>query len=61
LSSGQNKFGFGSSRPEEEGRVARFFLGQDTKIGKNAPNEHKVYQMVINKISKMAAKYSKWP
>jgi hypothetical protein len=28
-------------------RVARFFLVHDTKTGKNAPNEHKMYQMVI--------------
>jgi serine/threonine protein kinase len=29
------------------GWVARFFLGQDTKTGKNVPNKHKMYQMVI--------------
>jgi hypothetical protein len=34
-------------------RVARFFLVHDTKTGKNVPNEHKMYQMVI--------KYPKWP
>jgi hypothetical protein len=34
-------------------RVARFFFGHDTKTGKNAPNEQKMYQMVI--------KYSKSP
>jgi hypothetical protein len=28
-------------------RVARFFLVHDTKTGKNVPNEHKMYQMVI--------------
>jgi hypothetical protein len=28
-------------------RVARFFLVHDTKTGKNAPNEHTMYQMVI--------------
>jgi hypothetical protein len=33
-------------------RVARFFLVHDTKTGKNVPNEHKMYQMVI--------KYPKW-
>jgi hypothetical protein len=34
-------------------RVARFFLGHDTKTGKNVPNGHK--------ISQMSVKYSKWP
>jgi hypothetical protein len=34
-------------------RVARFFLLHDTKTGKNVPNEHKMYQIVI--------KYPKWP
>jgi hypothetical protein len=28
-------------------RVARFFLSHETKTGKNVPNEHKMYQMVI--------------
>jgi hypothetical protein len=28
-------------------RVARFFLVHDTKTGENAPNEHKMCQMVI--------------
>jgi hypothetical protein len=28
-------------------RAARFFLVHDTKNGKNVPNEHKIYQMVI--------------
>jgi hypothetical protein len=42
--------------------VARFFLVHDTKTGKNAPNEHKMYQMVIKyfnayKIFQMAIKY----
>jgi hypothetical protein len=30
-----------------ENRVARFFLVRDTKTGKNVPNEHRMYQMVI--------------
>jgi hypothetical protein len=30
-----------------ETRVARFFLVQDTKTGKNVPNEHKMLQMII--------------
>jgi hypothetical protein len=29
-------------------RVARFFFVHDTETGKNVPNEHKIYQMVIN-------------
>jgi hypothetical protein len=33
-------------------RVARFFV-QDTKTGKNIPNDHKIYQMAI--------KYFQWP
>jgi hypothetical protein len=28
-------------------RVARFVLVHDTKTGKNVPNEHKMYQIVI--------------
>jgi hypothetical protein len=36
-----------------ECRVARFFLEHDTKTGKNVPNEHKMYRMVI--------KYPKYP
>jgi hypothetical protein len=41
------------------GRVARFLLAHDTKTGKNAPNEHKMYQMVVKypKIFQMAIKY----
>jgi hypothetical protein len=31
----------------ERSRVARFFLVRDTKTGKNVPNEHKLYRMVI--------------
>jgi hypothetical protein len=34
-------------------RVARFFLVQHTKTGKNVPNNHKIYQM--------ATKHTKWP
>jgi hypothetical protein len=34
-------------------RVARFFLVQNTKTGKNIPNCHKMYQMAI--------KYFQWP
>jgi predicted small integral membrane protein len=34
-------------------RVARFFLGQQTKTWKNIPNNHKIDQM--------AMKYTKWP
>jgi hypothetical protein len=34
-------------------RVARFFLVQNTKTGKNIPNYHELYQMDI--------KYNKWP
>jgi hypothetical protein len=36
-----------------QSRVARFFLVQNTKTGKNIPNFHKLYQMSI--------KYSKRP
>jgi hypothetical protein len=44
-------------------RDARFFLVHDTKTGNIAPNEHKMYQMVIKitnvcKIFQMAIKYS---
>jgi hypothetical protein len=35
------------------GRVARFFLVQNTKTGKNTPNYHKLYQMSV--------KYNKRP
>jgi hypothetical protein len=46
---------------QEKSGVARFFLVYDTKTGKNVPNEHKMYQMVINipnvcKIFQMAIK-----
>jgi hypothetical protein len=34
-------------------RVARFFLVQTFQIGKNATNDHKLYQTAIN--------YTKWP
>jgi hypothetical protein len=34
-------------------RVARFFLAQHTKTGKNIPNDYKIYQV--------ATKYTKWP
>jgi hypothetical protein len=34
-------------RRELECKVARFFFVHDTKTGKNVPNEHKKYQMVI--------------
>jgi hypothetical protein len=34
-------------------RVARFFLVQNTKWGKNIPNYHKIYQMTIT--------YFQWP
>jgi hypothetical protein len=30
-----------------QSRVARFFLVHDTNAGKNVPNEHKMYQMVM--------------
>jgi hypothetical protein len=33
-------------------RVARFFVDKRTKLGKNIPNGHKIYQM--------ATKYTKW-
>jgi hypothetical protein len=36
-----------------ETRVARFFMLQHTKTGKNVPNNQKIYQMAI--------KYAKWP
>jgi hypothetical protein len=35
--------------------VARFFLAQNTKTGKNIPNDHKTYQMAI-KYFQMAVK-----
>jgi hypothetical protein len=34
-------------------RVARFFLVQNTKTGKNIPNDHKIYHMDIT--------YLQWP
>jgi hypothetical protein len=34
-------------------RVARFFLVQNTKTGKNIPNYHKIYQVAV--------KYLQWP
>jgi hypothetical protein len=34
-------------------KVARFFFVQNTKTGKNIPNDHKIYQMAI--------KYFLWP
>jgi hypothetical protein len=34
-------------------RVARFFLVQHTKTGKNIPNDYKIDQMTV--------KYTKWP
>jgi hypothetical protein len=33
--------------PSQQTRAARFVLVQDTKTGKNVPNEHKMYRMVI--------------
>jgi hypothetical protein len=41
--------------------VARFFLVQNTKTGKNIPNYHKIYQSVSNgrKIDQMVIKYTK--
>jgi hypothetical protein len=35
------------SLAEEKTAVARFLLVHDTKTGKNVPNQHKMYQMVI--------------
>jgi hypothetical protein len=32
---------------EDKPRVARFFLVQNTKTGRNVPSEYKMYQMVI--------------
>jgi hypothetical protein len=37
----------GRRKTGETSRVARFFFGHDTKTGKNAPNEQKMYQMFI--------------
>jgi hypothetical protein len=37
-------------------RVARFFLVQDTKTGKNIPNDHKIYLPNAHKIFPMAVK-----
>jgi hypothetical protein len=34
-------------RISDKSRVARFFLVQNTKTGKNIPNYHKLYQMSI--------------
>jgi hypothetical protein len=42
-----------------EARVARFFLVQQTKTGKNVPNDQKIHQIAI-RFTKMAAKFSKW-
>jgi hypothetical protein len=35
-----------------------FFVENDTKTGKNVPNEHEMHGY---KISQMSLKYSKWP
>jgi hypothetical protein len=49
----RNKFGLlGYQSSPVSSRVARFFLVQHTKTGKNVPNYHKIYQMSI--------KYTKW-
>jgi hypothetical protein len=39
-------------------RVARFFLGQHTKTGKNIPNNHKIYKKAT-KVYQMAVKWTK--
>jgi hypothetical protein len=60
----KNRFGFASlsgitelkktvKNKVPEFRVARFFLLQNTKTGKNIPNYHKIYQMAIE--------YFQWP
>jgi hypothetical protein len=36
-----------------ETRVARFFFVHHTKMGRNIPNYHKIYQMAL--------KYTNWP
>jgi hypothetical protein len=44
-----------------ESRVARFSMVHDTQTGKNVPNEHKMYQMVITCPKCTYVKYSKLP
>jgi hypothetical protein len=41
--------------------VARFFVVQFTKTGKNIPNDHKLYQSAITYLYQMAGKLTKWP
>jgi hypothetical protein len=41
-------------------RVARFFLLQQTKIRKNVPNDHKMYQIGCE-ICRIAGKLTEWP
>jgi hypothetical protein len=41
-------------------RVARFSSVHDTKTEKNAPNDNKMYQLVM-KYPPMSIKFSKWP
>jgi hypothetical protein len=41
--------------------VARFFLAQSTKTGKNLPNERKIYIPNGHEALKIVVKYSKWP
>jgi hypothetical protein len=36
-----------------EARVARFFLVQHSKTGKNIPNDHKMYQIVIRYVHQL--------
>jgi hypothetical protein len=54
-------------------RVARFFLAQHTKMGRNIPNYHKIYQITSKytklpqnipnylKIYQITSKYTKLP
>jgi hypothetical protein len=46
------KYFYSEIRNEKEIRVARFFCSKHTKLGKNTPNDHKLYQTAIN--------YTKW-
>jgi hypothetical protein len=41
--------------------VARFFLVQSTKTGKNLPNDSKIYIPSGHEAFKMVVKYSEWP
>jgi hypothetical protein len=45
---------------ESGSRVARFFLLQHTKTGKNKPNDHKICQMTSKYTNDFDVKLTKW-